>query len=316
VLRLVDRLLLFATALLVLAHLAPLGARLSWVVDLTTHFRVQYLVATLVLLPLLALRRRLGAFLALLATGALSAAPVAPYLPLAAPAVAAGSARIKILTVNVSFRQFSANDLLDLVRAADPDVLITQELTPYAEKVLAELDEQFAHGFKLPADGPSGIGLWSRLELERVAPFALARMPAIEARVRAPAGGTFTVLGVHLSAPTSGRRAGARNAQLRELAERAAAVDGPLLIAGDFNVTPYSPYFTEWLAETGLTDSRRGRTLSVSWPTTMPLFGIPIDHVVANDGFTFVAHRRLPNFRSDHYGVLVEVALRAGATAQ
>jgi endonuclease/exonuclease/phosphatase (EEP) superfamily protein YafD len=38
--------------------------------------------------------------------------------------------------------------------------------------------------------------------------------------------------------------------------------------------------------------------------------GIPIDHVAVNDGFTILSHDRLPNFESDHYGALVEVALR------
>jgi endonuclease/exonuclease/phosphatase (EEP) superfamily protein YafD len=38
--------------------------------------------------------------------------------------------------------------------------------------------------------------------------------------------------------------------------------------------------------------------------------GIPIDHVAVNDGFTILSHRRLPNFESDHFGALVEVALR------
>jgi endonuclease/exonuclease/phosphatase (EEP) superfamily protein YafD len=97
---------------------------------------------------------------------------------------------------------------------------------------------------------------------------------------------------------------------LNELAARSTAVDGPLIVAGDFNATPYSPYFTEWLEKTKLTDSRRGRTPSPSWPTMLPWVGIPIDHVVVNDGFTILSHRRLPNFESDHYGVLVEIALR------
>jgi hypothetical protein len=82
----------------------------------------------------------------------------------------------------------------------------------------------------------------------------------------------------------------------------------PLVVAGDFNTTPYSPYFGDWLDESGLTDSRRGRTLSVSWPATFPWIGIPIDHVAVNDGFSILSHRRLPNFESDHYGLLIELA--------
>jgi endonuclease/exonuclease/phosphatase (EEP) superfamily protein YafD len=42
----------------------------------------------------------------------------------------------------------------------------------------------------------------------------------------------------------------------------------------------------------------------------LPWLGIPIDHVAVNSGFTILSHQRLPNFESDHYGVLVELAPR------
>jgi endonuclease/exonuclease/phosphatase (EEP) superfamily protein YafD len=309
-----DRLLIACAVLVVLASLLPLGARLSWLLELTTHFRLQYLAATLVLLPLLALRRRWGACAVLIATGAVSAAPVVPYLPLREPAQPAVAAiPLELMTVNVSYQQFSAPRLLQIVREASPDVVVVQELTPHAERVLADLDTLFPHGLKFPAEGPYGIGLWSRFELESGVTFALGRVPALEARVLSPAG-VFTIIGAHLSAPTAPLRAAARNQQLRELGARSAAISGPLVVAGDFNVTPYSPYFLEWLDASGLTDTRRGRTLSVSWSTKLPIMGVPIDHVAVSSDFEILAHRVLPHFGSDHYGVLVEVALRGAAT--
>jgi endonuclease/exonuclease/phosphatase (EEP) superfamily protein YafD len=308
-LRWLDRLLLLLTALLVAVNLIPLASRLWWVLDLTTHFRLQYLAPTVVVLALLALRRRWRAFLALTAAGAVSAVAVAPYLPFGmAAAAAASGTRIKVMTVNISFRQVSPVGLLETIRAAEPDVVVAQELTPYADTVLAELDQTFTHHFKMPADGPYGIAVWSRLELEAAGPFALARQPAIEARVRTAAG-TFTLLGVHLNAPTSPRRAAARDVELALLAERSAGVAGPLVVAGDFNITPYSPLFDDWRARSGLTDTRRNRTPSASWPTGLPIFGIPIDHVAVSSEFAILSHRRLPDFGSDHYAVLVELAL-------
>lgn len=314
--RWLDRLLVVVAALVALVSVLPLGARLSWPLELTAHFRVQYLVVTAVVLALTLLRRRWTAAALLVAAGAVSAAPVLPYLPLPPGSVAraAIAAPIKVLTVNVSFRQFSARRLLELVRQFDPDVVVVQELTPHAERELAALDELFAQNRRFPADGPYGIGLWSRFPLESSATFALGRRPAIEARIAGPTG-AFTVIGVHLSAPTTAARAAARNRELSALAARSAAHPEPLVVAGDFNTTPYSPYFTDWLAASGLTDSRRGRTMSISWPTTLPVIGIPIDHVAVNGGFTVLSHRRLPNFESDHYGVLVELAPRAAEKA-
>jgi endonuclease/exonuclease/phosphatase (EEP) superfamily protein YafD len=310
--RWLDRLFVVCVVLVVAMNLVPLGARLYWILELTTHFRVQYLAVTALVLAVAALRRRWDAVAVLAAAGAVSALPVVPYLPrtLAPEAAAAPAlAPLKVLSVNVSYRQFLERRLLELVREAYPDIVVVQELTPHAERVLADLDTLFPHYRKFPADRQYGIGLWSRYEIESGATIALGRVPAIEARVRGPSG-SFTVIGVHLSAPVTRRRAAARNQQLAELAARSNAVDGPLIVAGDFNITPYSPYYTDWLDATRLTDTRRGRTLSPSWPTMLRLIGIPIDHVAVNDDFTVVSHRRLPNFESDHYGALVEVALR------
>lgn len=311
-----DRVLVLVAALVALVSILPLGARLSWHLELTSHFRVQYLAVTAVVLALTLVRRQWVATALLTAAGAVSVAPVLPYLPLGPGSVAqAAAAPIKVLTVNVSFRQFSARRLLELVRESDPDVVVVQELTPHAERELSALNELFPQNRRFPADGPYGIGLWSRFPLESSATIALGRRPAIEARLQGPAG-PFTAIGVHLSAPTTARRGAARNRELRELAARSAARSEPLVVAGDFNITPYSPYFTDWLAESGLTDSRRGRTMSISWPTTFPVIGIPIDHVAVNDGFAVLSHRRLPNFESDHFGVLVELAPRASAQTE
>lgn len=307
--RWLDRLILLCAAVTLTVNLLPLGARWSWLLELTAHFRVQYLGLTAVMLLLLALRRRWLVFAALFAAGVVSAVAVLPYLPSATPEVSAAPGTVRVLTVNVSYRQFSVRRLLEIVREAKPDVLIVQELTPHAERVLASLDEDFPYFRKFTADGPTGIGLWSPHELEGAATFALGRSPAIEARVHAPQG-TFTVIGAHLSSPMTPRRAAARNSELRELAARSAAVTEPLVVAGDFNITPYSPYFVDWLTASGLTDTRRGRTLSPSWPTMAPLARIPIDHVAVNSGFTIRSHERLPNFESDHFGVLVELAFR------
>ena len=309
--RWLDRLLVFCVALVVVLNLVPLTARLYWTLELTTHFRVQYLVVTAVVLAFAALRREWLAVAILVAAGAVSAAPVLPYLPRGPEAAASSGAAapLKVLTVNVSYRQFQQRRLLEILREAHPDIVVVQELTPHAERVLASLDTELPYFRKFPADGQYGIGLWSRHELESSETIALGRLPAIEAQVRGPSG-SFTVIGVHLSAPVTRRRAAARNQQLVELAARSAAVAGPLIVAGDFNTTPYSPYFADWLEAAHLIDSRRGRTLSPSWPTMLRLAAIPIDHVAVNDGFTILSHRRLPNFESDHFGALVEVALR------
>jgi endonuclease/exonuclease/phosphatase (EEP) superfamily protein YafD len=310
-LRRLDFLLVTLASIAAGLGLLPLGARLWWVFDLTTHFRLQFLGAAGVLLVLLALRRKWLPAALLLVIGALNAWPVLPYLPRPALAVAAAPTTmpLKVLTVNVSFRQFSARKFREIVAEAAPDVLLVVEFTPHAEEVLAEFDKLFPQQLKAPAEGPYGIALWSRFPLEHAFTFPLGPVQGVEARVQTPAG-AFTLLGVHLSAPTLPRRAEQRNDELELLAERRAAIAGPVIVAGDLNVTPYSPYYSDWLAATRLTDSRYGRTLSTSWPAVLPILGIPIDHVAVSKEFAILSHHRLPAFGSDHWGIMAELALK------
>ena len=310
-LRWLESLLVTLAGVTTVLGLLPLGARLWWVFDLTTNFRLQYLGVAGVLLVLLALRRKWLPAGALLVIAALNAWPVLPYVPRLAPAVTASpsAARLKVLTVNVSFRQFSARRFREIVAQAAPDVLLVVEFTPHAEEVLTEFDKVFPQQLKAPAEGPYGIALWSRFPLQSAYTFPLGPVQGVEARVQTPAG-VFTILGAHLVSPTLPRRAEQRNEGLALLAARRAAIVGPVIVAGDFNVTPYSPYYSDWLATTGLTDSRYGRTLSTSWPAILPILGIPIDHVAVSNEFVILAHDRLPAFGSDHWGIMAELALQ------
>ena len=310
-LRWLDSLLVMLASVTAALGLLPLGARLWWVFDLTTNFRLQYLGVAGVLLALLALRRKWPPATALLVVAALNAWPVLPYVPRLATATTAPptATRLKVLTVNVSFWRFSARRFREIVAEAQPDVLLVVEFTPRAEEVLAEFDKVFPQQLKAPAEGPYGIGLWSRFPLQSAYTFPLGPVQGVEARVQTPAG-VFTLLGAHLVSPTLPRRAEQRNEGLEMLAQRRAAISGPVIVAGDFNVTPYSPYYSDWLATTGLTDSRYGRTLSASWPAALPILGIPIDHVAVSNEFVILAHHRLPAFGSDHWGIMAELALQ------
>jgi endonuclease/exonuclease/phosphatase (EEP) superfamily protein YafD len=315
-LRSLDSLLVTLAGIAAALGVLPLGARLWWVFDLTTNFRLQYLGIAGVLLVLLALRRKWPTAGVLLVISALNAWPVLPYLP--QPSAVADSrpatAPFKVMTVNVSFRRFSARRFREIVENAAPDVLLVVEFTPQAEQTLADIDKLYAYQLKAPAEGPYGVALWSRFPLEHAYTFPLGPSQGLEARVQLP-DGAFTLLGSHLMSPTLPRRFEQRNEQLDMLAARRATVTGPIVIAGDFNVTPYSPYYSDWLEDTHLTDSRYGRTLSTSWPAVLPILGIPIDHVAVSKDVIVLAHRRLPAFGSDHWGIMAELALKQADAA-
>jgi endonuclease/exonuclease/phosphatase (EEP) superfamily protein YafD len=306
-----DRLVSYGAAAALIASLMPLAARHGWVFDLATHFRVQYVVVDALLALACVFQRKPIWCLALAGCAVLSARPVLPYVTFghasAATATAPGPT-IKLLSANVLFENHSSTRLLEIVREESPDVVLLLEYTPEWAQMVDELRTAYPHRVEVPARRAYGIALFSRYELDGATAFALAEKPAIEARVRTP-NGPLAVIGVHLLSPTSPWRSYTRNRQLDDLAARVANVSGPLAVVGDFNITPYSPFFQDWLTRTNLTDTRRGRTVSPSWPAELPLVAIPIDHCAVSHEVTIIAHRRLPAFGSDHYPILAELAL-------
>ena len=230
--RWLDRLLLLAAALVVVASVLPLGARLS--LDARAHDAFQ---SSIPRRHGRAARARwrcgVGGARAPCSSRPAPSAPrrVLPYVPLPFAAERQrrrGSAAQGADASTCRTGQFSARRLLEIVREADPDVVVVQELTPHAESVLADFDTAFPHHRKFPADGPYGIGvlvaLRARVGSERSRSAACRRS---KRDVRGPTG-AFTVIGVHLSAPTiaaARRRAQSRAASSSRRAAR--AVVGP-----------------------------------------------------------------------------------------
>ncbi len=85
-------------------------------------------------------------------------------------------------------------------------------------------------------------------------PLPLAESPGVRAaRVTLDWQGTpVTVLGVHLHWPLGPRSSRLRNAELASIASFAAAHQEPLIVAGDFNATPWSQHFRAALERSGL----------------------------------------------------------------
>ena len=301
----------YAAAAALIASLMPLGARYGWAFDLAANFRVQYVVIDVLLAVAFVIRRKHIWWLALAACAVFSAWPVLPYMALPIDAVAATPAShhtIKILSANVLFENHSAKRLLAIVREESPDIVLLVEYTPEWAAQVEELRATYPYRLEGPIKSPWGIALFSRLPFDSSKAIPVGPSYGVQASVRTP-DGPLMVIGTHLASPTTPWRAGVRNSQLDSLATRVARVSGPVVVVGDLNITPYSPLFQDWLARTGLTDTRRGRTLSPSWPVQLPIVGVPIDHCVVSHGVMIVRHRGLPAFGSDHYPILAELAL-------
>jgi endonuclease/exonuclease/phosphatase (EEP) superfamily protein YafD len=306
--------LLGGAAMTVGGTLAPLYPA----ADLLNHFRPYALAGTsALLLAALALRARLtiapSAVLvalnaALLALPLLwSAAPAEPHA--AGQALASvGHRDLKLVTFNTRFGdpESIARFLLD----QDADIVVLQEIAPRQATALAALlRERYPHShacrpqhrcaaaiFAKQAWVAAGQDEWTKDSPETI----WAQFDDAET-------GKLRVIGVHLALPL---RPDTQTRHVERLIARRASVAGPILIAGDFNMTPWSYRLQRLLASTGL---RRHATFLRSWPTDrqfrLPAPAFLIDHVLTTPDIASVSIRTGPKVGSDHLPVIARVRL-------
>jgi endonuclease/exonuclease/phosphatase (EEP) superfamily protein YafD len=227
----------------------------------------------------------------------------------AGQALASGGERdIRLVTFNMQFGNAAAAARLLLTE--DPDIVVLQEVgTGQAATLRARLGARYPHAHVCRVR-------------DNCAAAILAKRPWTAAGQHSWTGtspetlwvqfddveyGRLKVVGVHLALPFRPERQSNHVARLIALRS---GVAGPLIIAGDFNMTPWSYRLQRLLAATGL---RRHATFLVSWPTDgqfrLPTPAFLIDHVLTTPDIKSVAIRIGPELGSDHLPVIAVLRL-------
>ncbi|MEZ5940896.1 MAG: endonuclease/exonuclease/phosphatase family protein [Planctomycetaceae bacterium] len=275
-----------------------------WVSDLTTHFQWQatcYSCAVLVI-ALLGRNRVVAVvvFVAFLWHGSF----VAPMywgghrLPPKTP-----TAQFKAMTFNVYAGKRDPELVDALIQQELPDVLCVEELTTYWH---AHIKEHFAHHVAIPTDGAFGGGIYSPHEVTDVKEIYLSdQNTSLQATLQHPEG-PITVIVVHCFPCVSAEGTRLRNKQIKAIQEHVSTVEGPVLVMGDFNSSPWTAPMRSLIANTQLHSSLRGAGPQCSWPAGNLLLRTPIDHVFGSPELEFRNRRVGPASGSDHLPVIVD----------
>lgn len=302
--------------------LCALGA-LPWLapgrhlLDLASHFILQYALAAALLLlfaiPYLRWRRRPGeGWLAVLPGAALvlNAFWVAPYLPAGGGVAATGAPPLTVMAVNVARTNPRFDGIFRQIRAARPDIVVVVELHPAWAEAFRAFHGDYPHRFELPRDDRFGLGIYSKLPLEGRRVLHVAGAPALVARTswRGP---ELRLAALHPPPPVFARPFAIRDAYLVRMAAWARDGAVPALVLGDLNATAYAPALRRFLAASGLFDARRGKGLAPTWPVFLPWpLRIPIDHILADSSLAVGEIRVGKPFGSDHLALTATLAWR------
>ena len=140
-------------------------------------------------------------------------------------------------------------------------------------------------------DDQFGVAVLSKLPLESAKVMKhMASTPFIEARMQVH-GRAIMVRAIHPMPPISGPDRLTRDALIKAVASK---VDEPLVIAGDFNASPWAPA----MRQLGVFGVKRATTFE---PTHTLYGGLPIDHILASEADWSVSAAGVAgNFGSDH----------------
>lgn len=271
--------------------------------SLRFHFVAVGLVLALLCMGFGARWRGALVLILVLAGGAHGAVLVGELLSRRAETSGEPLARLDFLSFNVLAGNRSAEALVQSIVADPPDVALIME-TPGIEKYLDRIAEVLPYSIGCESPVGCDISLHSRFPLEgevsTLQPFRFQRLALASLSID---GVPLTIVGVHLSKPYFDQAAWR---ELDQIDDVLGDVEGPLVVAGDFNAAPWSEPLA-WLA-------RRNNLAPAQWPpATWPVrlgpLGVPIDNVFTGGTARIESLMSGDNQGSNHRPLRAQIAI-------
>lgn len=224
---------------------------------------------------------------------------------------------LTLLIANVLMTNRRADALKELVRRADPDVVLLTEPDAWWDEALRDLHGDYPHQIRVPQENTYGMLLLSRLPLEKHEVHTLIHsdVPSIRAKVRLRSGRIVDMFCVH-PRPPSEADARFRDAELLLAARRMKDSPYPGIVAGDLNDVAWSRTTRLFQKESRMLDPRVGRGFYNTYHAGHAFLRYPLDHIFHAEHFSLVDLRRLPSPGSDHFPILVTLNLDPAAPAR
>ncbi|MEW6601609.1 MAG: endonuclease/exonuclease/phosphatase family protein, partial [Nitrospirota bacterium] len=281
-----------------------------WVVDLLSHFPIQYAMAAFILL-LICLRKKLFSLAVL--SGLLM------FFNLGALNDSAGTVQASrhpgstflVYSGNLHIFNHDISKLNSELQKMAPDIVLLLEMTADHHKQIQPVMESYPFHIEQTLSQEKGIGF-----------LFLSKFPIIDKDIKKLSSVCNFLLTARLEINQKpvvfygfhAQRPGIQNHNERRdqflfLAREIKKQTLPVIVSGDFNATPFSPTFRQLVGISGLRDSRAGFGWQPSWPSYFPPLWIPIDHMLVSRDI--IIHNRATGsyFGSDHYPIFAELSI-------
>jgi endonuclease/exonuclease/phosphatase (EEP) superfamily protein YafD len=283
----------------------------SRLVDLVSHFPFQYAVLSFVIFTICLWKRIVSlAVLAVFLFVVNVSALVSPGESIMAAEKA--GATFSVYSSNVSKFNKDFSSLSEDLNNTNADIVLLLEITPAHISKLNTLARHFRYHIVYTPVGTYklGVALLSKFPIldNKVKKLSQAGNVMLEATLNIN-NKKVIFLGTHSQNPVFVKDFSERKRQFLELGQYIYTTSLPVIVAGDFNATPFSPIFRELINISGLKDTRLGFGWQPSWPTYAPIFWLPIDHILVSHEFQVINRATGSFIGSDHYPVFAELSI-------
>ncbi len=180
------------------------------------------------------------------------------------------------------------------IRTANPAVLTLQEVSDRNRPLLDALADILPYQMQCPFKAVGGTAIATHLPPTTAAQICEPGLSAMQ--VTGP-DGPLWIVSIHLHWPWPFAQA----AQVDALIPLLERLDGPMVIAGDFNMVPWSHTLHRFTAASRTVEAGPAQG---TWPGFGPLAPLPIDHVMGPKGGSITLR---PLAGSDHHGLLADL---------
>jgi len=307
--RFIPRSFMLAAILASLLSLTGYLGEIHYSLEMTSHFKLQYLVVGFCTLFFFLLTRRQKWAIVSIFCILINLVEIVPwYLPQLGNSNAI-AAQVRILQSNVLYKNKQYSQVISLVKSEKPDLAVFVEVSEKWMKELAVLKDTFPYSFNNQDSSNMGTAIYSKLPLENSSIIDLSgdrKTLVTDVKVK---GSVFSLIASHLYIPTSKQSFKFRNQQLVRLADYLTTVKQPLVALGDWNITMWSPFYKHFISQTKLKNARYGFGIIPSWPTTFSPLLIPIDQSLVSSDIKVLSIRTGRKVGSDHLPVIQDLAI-------
>ena len=286
--------------------LGSLG-RYGWVFDLLSHFRLQYVIACALVVLYAMFRRRTWLVLIALISLLWNAQIIHAFHQTAEVVAAPHEKPLRLMVFNVLTENENHVAAIDHVLKTDADIVCLLEVDDSWRVALEPLRVKYPHRVEEMGKGDFGIACYTRLPLKssEVRRFTIWQLPTLVLNLD-HLGRPLTFIGTHPEPPISGVNAHEWREQLSGIGALVAGLSSEVIVAGDFNATPWCEGMRLLREKGGLDFHSAAPVWPPTWGHKLPMM-IPIDHVLLKGGLTVQKRVIGPEMGSDHHSVTVEI---------